>query len=91
MIGSGRFPFLRERGISITPAEGVLSYPFTQTTCRKVWTISTRSARAASSIGTPRVQALIGEPPVSIYSKPLMSFSCQQFLQLSYRAWTGRP
>jgi hypothetical protein len=31
--------------------------------------------RAASSIGTPRVHALIGAPPVSMYSKPLIFFS----------------
>ena len=38
--------------------------------------------RAASSIGTPRVQALIGEPPVSMYSKPLMFCS---FLHVAER------
>jgi nucleotide-binding universal stress UspA family protein len=27
---------------------------------------------------------------VSMYSKPLMFFSCQPFLQVSYRSWTGR-
>ena len=25
-----------------------------------------------------------------MYSRPLMFFSCQPFLQVSYRSWTGR-